>query len=111
MKPFSLQFKETPAADGSVDFSQVVYDDKFNLSINKLTGRPAVDEMKLGTETNTRVTGEGTDPDRNSIGILMATETHTKSGEGVDSDPYRFRAALETATTTFVSNEGADSDK
>lgn len=111
MKPLFLQFRETPAPDDSVDFSQIVYDEKLNLSVNKATGRPAVDEMELGTETYTRVTGEATDSDLNSVGIMMATETHTKSGEGVDSDPYRFRAAMETATTTFVSNEGTDSDK
>ena len=111
MNPLSLQFRETPTAEGNIDFSQIVYDEKLNLSVNKTTGRPAVDEMELGTETYTRVTGEATDSDLNSVGIMMTTETHTKSGEGVDSDPYRLRAAMETATTTFVSNEVTDSDK
>lgn len=113
MKPLLFQFKETPTADEKVDFSQIVYDEKLNLSVNKVTGRPAVDEMELGTETYTRVTGEATDSDltAGSVGVLMATETFTKSGEGVDSDPHGFRAMMETATTTFVAMEGTDSDK
>ena len=113
MKPLLFQFKETPTANESVDFSQIVYDEELNLSVNKITGRPAVDEMQLGTETYTRVTGEATDSDltAGNIGVLMATETFTKSGEGVDSDPHGFRAMMETATTTMVSTEGTDSDK
>lgn len=113
MKPLLFQFKETPNADEKADFSQIAYDEKLNLSVNKLTGRPAVAEMELGTETYTRVTGEATDSDYTggNIGVLMATETFTKSGEGVDSDPHRFRTMMETSTTTMVSTEGTDSDK
>lgn len=112
MNPLLFQFKETPV-DESIDFSQVEYDKKLNLSVNNLTGRPAIAEIELGTETFTRVTGEATDSDfaGSNIGALMATETHTKSGEGVDSDRDRFGAIMETATTTMVSTEGTDSDK
>lgn len=113
MKPLSLQFRETPTAtERGVDFSQIVYDERLNLSVNKTTGRPAVDEMELGTETYTRVTGEATDSDCNDAGMLMATETATKThGEGADSDHGRFVIVMETATTTFVANEATDSDK
>lgn len=116
MKPLTLQFRETPTASEGADFSQIEYDAKLNLSIDKATGRPAVEGLELlGTETNTRVTGEASDadPSRSSgIGILMATETFTKSGEGVDSD-HRGAGGLmmETATTTMVGSEGTDSDK
>lgn len=114
MKPLTLQFKETPTADESVDFSQIGYDAKLNLSVDKATGQPAVDALALGTETYTRVTGEATDSDRNNngnLGILMATETFTKSGEGVDSDRGAGGLMMETATTTMVGSEGTDSDK
>lgn len=114
MNPLFLQFKELPKERESVDFSQVEYDAKLNLSVNKTTGRPAVDEIRLATETYTRVTGEGTDSDRDavSVAVLMATETFTKSGEGVDSDPHgRIGLMMETATTTMVDLEGTDSDK
>lgn len=113
MKPLTLQFKEMPAAGETIDFSQIEYDAKLNLSVNKATGRPAVDELEMGTETYTRVTGEATDSDRdrNSVGVLMATETFTKSGEGVDSDRSASGLMMETATTTMVGSEGTDSDK
>lgn len=115
MKPLTLQFKETPTAGEGVDFSQIGYDTKLNLSVDKATGRPAVQDLELlGTETNTRVTGEASDSDpsrSSSIGILMATETFTKSGEGVDSDRGAGGLMMETATTTMVGSEGTDSDK
>lgn len=112
MKPLLLVFKETPKADEKVDFTELRYDENLNLSVNILTGCPAINEIVLGTETFTRQ-GEGTDSDLNSfnIGMLMATETFTKSGEGIDSDPFRFRTLMETATSTFVSTESTDSDK
>lgn len=113
MKPFSFQFKELPKKGESLDFSQIEYDATLNLSVNKETRRPAIDEIQMGTETFTRETGEATDSDyTGSVGMLMATETATKSGEGVDSDrDGRIGLTMETATTTMVSTEGTDSDK
>lgn len=109
MKPLTFQFKERPAGE-NFDYSLIEYDERLNLSVNKVTKQPAINEVRMETETFTR-SGEGADSDVNGIGLLMATETATKSGEGVDSDEGRFAAMMETSTTTFVDAEGADSDK
>lgn len=115
MRPLTFQFKEKPAAGDDFDYSLIEYDEKLNLSLNRATGRPAIDEVHLGTDTYTRVTGEGTDSDytnSGNIGMLMATETATKtSGEGVDSDRSASPMMLGTATTTMVGAEGTDTDK
>lgn len=86
MNPLSLQFKETPAGE-NFDNSLIEYNEKLNLNVDKITGLPAVNELNLATETYTRQ-NEDADPDERGIGILMATQTCTKSGEGVDSDQY-----------------------
>ena len=112
MNPFTFQFKETPTASESFDFSLIEYNESLNLSVNKSTGRPAVEELQLGTETFTRVTGEATDSDYTGVGLLMATQTATKThGEGVDSDPSAIGLMIETRTTTFTALEGTDTDK
>ena len=112
MNPFTFQFKETPTANEIFDFSLIEYDESLNLSINKSTGQPAVNELELGTETFTRVSGEGTDSDYTGVGLMMATETATKThGEGVDSDPSAIGLMMETRTTTFTALEGTDTDK
>lgn len=112
MIPFTFQFKETPTANENFDFSLIEYDESLNLSINKSTGQPAVNELELGTETFTRVNGEATDSDYTGVALMMATETATKTlGEGVDSDPSAIGLIMETRTTTFTALEGADSDK
>jgi hypothetical protein len=113
MRPLTFQFKEKPVACGDFDCSLIEYDEKLNLTVNRATGRPAIDEAHLGTDTYTRVTGEGTDSDYTvgSVGMLMATETATKtSGEGVDSDRSVPAMLLGTATT-MVGAEGTDADK
>lgn len=114
MRPLTFQFKENPVAGGDFDYSLIKNDEKLNLSVNRATGQPAIDEAHLGTDTHTRVTGEATDSDYTGVGVgmLMATETATKtSGEGVDSDRSAPAMMLGTATTTMVGAEGTDTDK
>ena len=86
MTPFSFQYKEIPTGD-SFDSSLIEYDEKLNLNLDKVTGLPAVNELDMATETYTRQ-NEDADTDERGIGILMATQTCTKSGEGIDDDQY-----------------------
>jgi hypothetical protein len=109
MKPFIFQFRENPT-DESIDHSLIEYDKKLNLSVNKITRQPAIDELNLVTETFTR-SGEVSDLDNNQIAMLMATGTATKVG-GEDTDLDRSTIDfmfLETETVT-LEVEGADSD-
>lgn len=87
MKLFSLQFKESPTTE-SLDYSLIEYDPIQNLSVNKVTRQPAIDSLKLDTETFTKTQGENSDSDNNNhIAILLDTETRTFTRtEASDSD-------------------------
>jgi len=108
MQPFSFQFKHYPTGE-SFDQSLIEYDETLNLSINKSTGKPAISELNMATETFTR-NDEATDSDNRGISLMMATSTETKSGEGTDTDPFHFGMMMLTATTTINVQEGVDSD-
>jgi len=89
MNPFIFQFKE-PATEEDVDFSEIEYDQNLNLSVDRRTSRPAVESIKMATETSTKVHGESSDTDSPMTGMLMATETITLvNTEGSDSDHHR----------------------
>ena len=111
MKPLIFRFKETPAGENDIDFSLICYDEKLNLSVNKLTGKPAIGDVGMETETFTRQ-NETSDSDYNGVKMLMDTMTATKTGgEGADDDPSRIGVMMETQTSTFTKTEGADDDK
>lgn len=108
MQPFSFQFKHYPTGE-SFDQSLIEYDETLNLSIDKATGKPAISELNMATETFTR-NDEAADSDDRGISLMMATSTETKSGESSDTDPFRVGMLMLTSTTTFVAHEAADSD-
>jgi hypothetical protein len=87
MKLFALQFKESPTIENS-DYSLIEYDSVQNLSVNRITRQPAIDSLKLDTETFTKTQGEDSDSDNNNrIAMLLDTETRTFTRtEGSDSD-------------------------
>lgn len=108
MNPLIFQFKETPSAD-NLDFSNIEYDATLNLNVDKQTRRPAIDELRSGTETFTRM-NEGTDSDKNVLGPMMATCTATKVSEESDIDPFVLSLVMATETVTTAQDEGSDSD-
>jgi len=112
MKPLIFEFKETPTGEAQ-DYSLIEYDDRLNLSVNKLTGQPAIDTVNLETETFTKTQGEGADSDRSGLSILMDTETRTFThSEASDSDKDRMALQNLMATTTLTeSSETTDQDK
>ncbi len=111
MKPLIFEFRENPIGEAQ-DYSLIEYDDNLNLSVNKLTGQPAIDSVNLETETFTKTQGEGADSDRSGVSILMDTETRTfNRSEASDSDKDRMVLQNLIATTTLTeSSETADQD-
>ena len=87
MRPLIFEFKENPTGQVQ-DYSLIEYDENLSLSVNKLTGQPAVDSINLETETFTKTQGESSDSDRDAVSILM-----------------------DTATMTLVHSEASDDDK
>lgn len=109
MQPFSFQFKHYPTGE-SFDQSLIEYDETLNLSISKSTGKPAISELNMATETFTR-SDEAADSDDRGISLMMATSTETKSGEGTDTDPFHIGTMMLTATHTASADEDMDSDR
>lgn len=88
MKPLIFEFLEKGDKE-NFDFSMIGYDDKLNLSIDKKTGKPAINGLMLSTRTITDVCKEESDSDKNdgNLGFLMATQTRTFANEeGADTD-------------------------
>jgi len=112
MKPLIFEFKESPTGE-ALDYSLIEYDKRLNLSVNKLTGQPAIETINLETETFTKTQGEGADSDRDGLSMLMDTETRTFThSEASDSD--KDRTALQNlmdTTTLTESSEATDQDK
>jgi len=111
MKPLLLQFKEAPKS-ANLDYSIIEYDDELNLSIDRITRKPAVDCLQVNTETFTKANGEVSDCD-NSIQLLVGSETLTLNrGELVDvgSNMERLRALMDTTTVTEA-REDLDQDR
>lgn len=112
MNPLILQFKETPEAK-NIDYSQIEYSDKLNLSLNRLTKEPAIDSLNLETETMTKADVEASDSDlnRNIMSVETMTGTFTNA-EASDSDKDRFSLQMLMDTTTITeSSEPTDQDK
>lgn len=109
MRPVIFEFKEIPMAE-PLDFSSIEYDENLNLSVDKSTGLPAIDQLQVGTETFTR-TDEVSDTESSRLYELMATETFTKVG-GEESDPDTPGISLLMATETITTSrdEGSDND-
>ncbi|NOT74957.1 MAG: hypothetical protein HOP08_08505 [Cyclobacteriaceae bacterium] len=112
MKPFILEFKESPEAE-NLDYTAIEYDYTLNLNVDKFTGNPAVDVLSVATETFTKSNGEDSDSDR--TGSVSQMDTATKSfsgGESSDSDKdgAKLLALLGTTTSTRQSGESSDQD-
>ena len=112
MRPFTLQFKETPDKV-ELDYSLIEYDETLSLSINKKTQLPAVEVLCTDTMTGTRASREVSDSDNSLINELLDTTTMTKAtGEGViDNDDSMVNQLMDTATKTFTSTESSDTDQ
>ncbi|MBX3295886.1 MAG: hypothetical protein KF762_09260 [Acidobacteria bacterium] len=109
MKPLIFEFLESPPSEG-LDLSGIEYDETLNLSVDKSTRLPAIDQIHLGTETFTR-TNEVSDTDVTPSAALMNTETATKvSGEGSDQDRSSLSLLMATETYTTSHNESSDHD-
>ena len=86
MKPLILQYTEKPLID-SFDNSLIEYDDILNLSVDKITKRPAISFLNMGTETFTKTYDELSDSDTDRISYMMGTSTQTHyQTEGSDDD-------------------------
>jgi len=86
MKPLILQYTEKPLVD-SFDNSLIEYDHILNLSVDKITKRPAVSFLNMGTETFTKTYNEVSDSDTDRINYMMGTSTQTHyQTEGSDDD-------------------------
>lgn len=114
MKPLIFEFKEAPIGE-SIDYSLIEYSPELNLSINKNTGRPAIEALDMETETFTKATGEGSDSDRDDVHMLMDTSTRTFTElESSDSDndlPKKSFTSLLDTTTLPEGVQPADDDK
>lgn len=91
MEPLILKFRETPT-ENDLKYDEVEYSSKLNLTVLKGTEDPAVDFLKMETETFTKAQGEGSDTDKSGVGrklrLLMETMTETHAQlEGTDKDP------------------------
>lgn len=112
MKPFIFQFLETAQEQGH-DFSLIAYDEMLNLSIDTVTGKPAISALELATETFTKTQNESSDSDNQYMSMLMATQTVTEVHmEATDSDLNRpgLAALMGTTTETRTYTEQSDSD-
>lgn len=86
MKPLILQYTEKPLGD-NFDNSLIEYDNNLNLSVDKITKRPAVSFLNMGTETFTKTYDEVSDSDADRISYMMGTSTQTHyQTEGSDDD-------------------------
>ncbi|HXC03375.1 MAG TPA: hypothetical protein VNZ86_01410 [Bacteroidia bacterium] len=115
MNPLSFQFRETPTAQ-ELDYSIIEYSDRLNLSVDKKTGKPAIDILMLDTQTYTKSGWEDSDSDDSGVRMLLDTTTQTYSTplgkEDSDNDNHRIslQALLDTTTIT-ESREDIDQDK
>lgn len=91
MKPFLLQFAETPPSDG-VDLSIVEYSPTLHLNVIKGTARAAIMSEMLITQTLTKANEDVTDADRSLSKPLL-------------------QAMLVTSTDTYTATEQSDSDR
>ena len=85
MKPLILEYKEQASLE-NLDHSLIEYDETLNLSINKSTRTPAIEQANLETETFTKANCEVSDTDKDMVSILMSTTTLTRSTETSDTD-------------------------
>jgi hypothetical protein len=109
MKPFIFEFRVIPTAQ-PLDFSLIEYNESLNLSVDKRTGQPAINQLQMGTETFTR-TDEVSDSDRPNAQSLISTETCTKvGGENSDTDAPSVQLLMATETITTSRDEGSDHD-
>lgn len=112
MNPFIFLFRESPTKGGH-DFSYLSYDSFKNLTVNTLTGEPAISVLNMATETFTKADGESSDVDRNDEILLMGTQTQTYSNlEASDSDDdlVLMRMLMGTSTETRTLIESSDQD-
>ncbi|WPV67045.1 hypothetical protein [Chitinophaga sp. LS1] len=112
MKPFIFQFRET-AESADVDYSKISYDSNLNLNIDLSTGKPAIDILKMGTVTGTKVLSESSDSDPTSFQAMMGTELVTLVSNEVtesDKDRHNLHMLMATSTQTRVIQEQPDND-
>jgi len=112
MNPLILKFKEVPVEE-TLDYSAIIYDEELNLSICKNTKQPAIETIRMDTETFTKAGNEESDSDCNLNNIFMDTETRTltsKEESDSDSDLFTLKILMDTTTFTRESKESTDQD-
>lgn len=112
MNPLVLQFKESPTED-ILEYPNIIYDEKLNLSICQATLQPAIETIRMDTETFTKSGNEESDSDCNLNNIFMDTETRTltdRESTDSDSDIMALHILMDTSTFTRESRESTDQD-
>ncbi|MFC5626180.1 hypothetical protein [Algoriphagus winogradskyi] len=115
MKPLILNFAENNGKE-DLDYSIIEYSKNQNLSVLKGTNIPAISQVNLGTQTNTRVSGEGTDSDfdrHHRLNSILHTSTKSLSNSEItdsDFDLGKLINLLDTNTNTKTI-ESSDSDR
>jgi len=117
MKPFILEFKEK-AIKREDCIDEIIYSRELNLNVIKSSGKPAITEIYLETETFTKTGGEPSDTDKDIYKnrILKHFDTSTctlVNNEIMDSDydNTRLKSFLDTSTITETKVEVTDSDR
>lgn len=115
MKPLILKFAENNG-EANLDFSIIEYSKTQNLSVLTGTNIPAISQVALGTQTHTRVSGEGTDNDfdgHHELNSLLETSTKSLSNsETTDSDfDLGMLITLMDTKTLTKTTESSDSDR
>ena len=115
MKPLILNFAENNGNE-DLENSIIEYSKNQNLSVLKGTSIPAISQLKVGTQTNTRVSGEGTDSDfdgHHQLNSLLHTSTKSLSDSEItdsDFDLDKLKNLLDTNTQTKTI-ETSDTDR
>lgn len=99
MKPFILNFAEEPKRI-EFDISGIEYSEKYNLTVIKESGKPAISEHELDTTTFKKSKEFPTDTDYENN-----KNKYSKLGK-----LPRFRSILETRTITEAGREVTDED-
>ncbi len=112
MRPLILNFKEKPTEE-ILDYPDIIYNETLNLNICNDTKLPAIEILRMDTETFTKTGGEESDSDCNFNNIFMDTETRTLTSteeSDSDSDFYALKVLMDTSTFTRQHNESTDQD-
>jgi hypothetical protein len=115
MKPLILEFAENNG-EPDLDYSLIEYSKTQNLSVLAGTNVPAISQVALGTQTHTRISGEGTDSDfdrNHPLNSLLETSTKSLSNNEINDSDFDLGmiATLMDTNTLTKTSESSDSDR